>query len=277
MRKQTSQPVLRMVILAMVGALGLAAAHPSHAEKSSDPDTKATTLRVGTSADYRPLIFKEDGKVVGIEADFAELLSKDLGVELNLVEVPWTDLVPALRESRIDVIMSGMSITDKRSELVSFTDPYAQIGQMALIRRQDVERLRDPAAMQAEGVRVGVHEKTTGEKFARSKLKRAKILAYPSIEDAIQALRKGKLDFVVHDAPTIWRVVGRPGYEDPELVGLYRPLTDEHLAWAVRKDDEVLRKRLSDALAKWRESGQLEQILDRWVTIRKVTVEISPK
>jgi polar amino acid transport system substrate-binding protein len=233
-------------------------------------------LRVGTTADYRPLVFKENGKIAGLEADFAVALAEDLDIPIDLVEVPWTELIPALRDRRIDVIMSGMSITEARSQLVSFADPYMQIGQMALIRHEDFDRLRLPAAMHAQGVRVGVHEKTTGEEFARSKLKRAKVLAYTSIEDAIQALRQGKLDFVVHDAPTVWRVVGRPGHEDPQLVGLYRPLTDEHLAWAVRKENEDLRKRLSSVLARWRKSGQLEEILARWVTIRRVTVELAP-
>jgi ABC-type amino acid transport substrate-binding protein len=277
MSKRTGKAFRYVAALSIVCALSLLTAQPSHGQKPPDPKRKPTPLRVGAAADYRPLVFKENGKIVGIEADFAENLSKELGIAVDFVEVPWTDLIPALREHRIDVIMSGMSVTDERSELVSFADPYMQVGQMALIRRQDVDRLRDPAAMQAEGVRVGVQEKTTGEAFAHSKLKRAKVVAFASIEEAIQALRKGDLDFVVHDAPTIWGVVGRPGREDPDLVGLYRPLTDEYLAWAVGREDEGLRKRLNSALAKWRESGQLDHILDRWVTIRKMTVEISPK
>jgi ABC-type amino acid transport substrate-binding protein len=268
---------MRVTALSIVCALSVVTAQPSHAKESSAPKAKPTPLRVGVTADYRPLAFKENGKIVGIEADFAADLSKELGVAVSFVEVPWADLIPALREHRIDIIMSGMSVTPERSELVSFADPYMQVGQMALIRRQDVDRLRDPAALQAEGIRVGVQEKTTGEAYARTNLKRAKVVTFASIDEAIQALRKGDLDVVVHDAPTIWGVVGRPGHEDPDLVGLYRPLSDEYLAWAVRKDDEGLRKRLNGALAKWRKSGQLDHVLDRWVTIRKITVEISPK
>ncbi len=240
-------------------------------------EAKPTPVRVGTSADYRPLTFEEDGKIRGVESEFAEALSKELGLPFQLVKLPWPELIPALREGKIDVIMSGMSITDERSAAVSFADPYLQVGQMALIRKEDRIRFDDPAAMHAEGMRVGVHAKTTGEQFAREKLKAAEIVSHASIEEAIDALRKGQLDFVVHDAPTIWRVVGRPKHEDPELTGLYQPLTEEYLAWAVRKDAGAFRKRLNQALAGWRASGRLEQILDHWITVRKVTIHVAPR
>ena len=278
MREQASRPVLRRATLTILCGLVLTGAQLVHGETASSPDAKPTPVHVGTAADYRPLVFKQDRKIAGIEADFVKLLSNDLDVPFEFVELAWTDLVPALRQGRIDLIMSGMSITEERSELVAFTDPYLQTGQMALIHRKDRTRLDDPAALRGGGIRVGVHEKTTGEKFARAELTNATIVPYyGSIDDAIQALRERKIDCVIHDAPTIWRVVGRPGQEDPDLIGLYRPLTDEYLAWAVRKDDDDLRKRLNGALAKWRESGDLEDVLDRWITIRRVSVEIAPK
>jgi len=263
-------------LAALICGVALALASPAHGAPAA-PEANPTPVRVGTSADYPPLDFEENGKIVGIEPEFAAQLSQDLGVPFEIVQLPWTDLIPSLRAGKIDVIMSGMSITDERSELVSFCDPYLQVGQMALIRKQDRTRLDDPAAMRAEGVRVGVSKKTTGEAFAREKLKSAKIVVYPSIEEAIAALRKGELDYVIHDAPTIWRVVGRPPHEDPDLVGLYRPLTDEYLAWAVRKDDDGFRKRLNSALSEWRKSGQLEHIIDHWITIRKVSIELAPR
>jgi ABC-type amino acid transport substrate-binding protein len=43
--------------------------------------------------------------------------------------------------------MSGMSITDERKELVSFTEPYLRVGQMALIRRADEGRLPEVTAV----------------------------------------------------------------------------------------------------------------------------------
>ena len=272
MMKSMSAPGWLWGIVATAIALSITPGVAAAQEAAED----TAALRVGIATNYAPLAFAENGHIAGVEADFAQKLPAELGVKVTIVEIPWEEMIRALQDRRIDVIMSGMSITDERSELVSFTDPYLQVGQMALIRKKDRIRFDDPAAMRAEGVRVGVHANTTSEQFARAKLKGAKVVPYASIEEAIADLRKGDLDFVIHDAPTIWRVVGRPKHEDPDLTGLYQPLTEEYLAWAVRKDDEALRQRLNGVLRRWKETKQIDTVLDKWITVRKETISVKP-
>jgi polar amino acid transport system substrate-binding protein len=231
-------------------------------------------LRVGISTDYAPIAFKEGGEIKGVEADFAHQLTADYGTAIELVETSWNELIPALQENKIDVIMSGMSVTADRKAKVDFVQPYKRVGQMVLIRKADITRLSEPAAMTAKGARVGVETYTTGEAYARGHLPKAAITAFATVEEGIAALRKGEIDFFVHDAPTIWRVVGRPATEDPDLTGLYRPLTDEGLAWAVRKGDAKTRKFLDAALARWRKDGTLQSIVDRWVPVKKIAVKV---
>ena len=104
-------------------------------------------LRVGIAGNYPPLAFKQDGELAGIEVEFARQLGTELGLTIRLVELPFPDLIPALLANRIDVIMSGMSITPEREKLVSFTDSYLRVGQMRLMRRADADRLNSHAAM----------------------------------------------------------------------------------------------------------------------------------
>ena len=216
------------------------------------------------------------GKIEGIEADFAHQLPKDLGTEVTIVEVAWNDLIPALLDHRIDVIMAGMSITQERRKRVDFTDPYMQVGQMAVIRKDDISRLHDPAVIDAKTSRVGFQKDTTGELFARENLKNAQLVGFDSIDAGIAALRAKKIDYFIHDAPTIWRLTGGFGPENADLMGLYRPLTIEHLAWAVRKDDGSLRDSLNQVLENWGRDGFLESVLDKWLKVRKVTLEVRP-
>jgi ABC-type amino acid transport substrate-binding protein len=89
----------------------------------------------------------------------------------------------------------------------------------------------------------------------------------------VQALREKRIDYLVHDAPTIWRIVGGFLSTETELTGLYRPLTEEYLAWAVRKDDAALADQLNAALAKWRADGQLDLVLDSWIRVRRIEVD----
>jgi len=233
-----------------------------------------STLRVGIATNYAPLAFAENGQIAGVEADFARKLPAELGVKVTIIEVPWEEMIQALQDRRIDVIMSGMSITEERKQLIGFTDPYLRVGQMALVRKADYDRLRGRAAMDRSTSRVGFLKATTGESFARAHLKHAKLEGFDSIDDGVAALRTGKLDFFIHDAPTIWRITG--GFSSPErdLRGLYRPLTEEYLAWAVRKDDDALRQRLNGVLRRWKDTKQIDAVLDKWITVRKETISV---
>ena len=224
-------------------------------------------LRIGISPDYPPLAYKEKPfGLVGLEVDLANQIGKGLGKQIVFVETPFPDLINALLQERIDIIMSGMSVTAEREKLVNFTDSYAPIGQMALVRATDVELFPNVQAFTHTSQKVGFVQDTTGELAARGLFLKAKIVPQPTIEGGVVALRKGEIDVFIHDAPTIWRIAGNPS--EQELKGLYWRLTDEHLAWAVRKDDEPLRFAINQELAQLKESGRLKQILSRWVALR---------
>lgn len=234
-------------------------------------------IRVGITPNYPPLAFERDGRIVGVEPDLADAVAKVLGVKLTLVEIPWDELAQALAAKEIDVVMSGVSVTERRKQLASFTRPYLEIGQMVLIRKQDLGKRSAPEAIREKGARVGVERLTTGARYARENLAQATVVEFDSIDAGLEALREGRIDFFIHDAPTVWRLTGRFTDADEELVGLYRPLTREEIAWAVRKDEAAtLGAALDGALAKLQADGRVQAILDRWITVRKVTKEIAP-
>jgi polar amino acid transport system substrate-binding protein len=230
----------------------------------------APPLRVGTAADYAPLAFEENGALRGVEVELAGRVATELGRPLALQRIRFDELIPALRAGRIDVIMTGMSITEERGALVRFTRPYLRVGQMALIRAAEWEERRGIAAMSRPDTRVGFRTATTSESFVRTRLPRADAVGFDSVEAGVASLRAGTIDYFVHDAPTIWRIVGGFASDERELRGLYEPLTDEHLAWAVRREDEALAARLDALVAAWQADGSLEEILDRWIPVRKV-------
>jgi ABC-type amino acid transport substrate-binding protein len=238
-------------------------------------------LKVGITPNYPPLAFERDGKIVGIEPDLAAALAKQTGTRFVLVSTPWDELPEALNSREVDVVMSGVSITERRKQTVAFTSPYLAIGQMAVVRSEDLARLGGAGALDQKGVRVGVQRLTTGARYARDELNRATLVEFGSVESGIEALREKRIDAFIHDAPTVWRLTGR--FEDDSsraLAGLYRPLTDEKIAWAVRKADAgTIGAALDAGLAKLRADGTLEQIIDRWITVRKVAkgpAELAP-
>jgi ABC-type amino acid transport substrate-binding protein len=214
-----------------------------------------------------PLAYKDPTfGLTGAEVDFANELATGLGKKIVFIEMPFSELIQALVENRIDIIMSGMSITSEREKLVSFTDSYVQIGQMALVRAKDKQAFPTVQSFSTLTSKVGFVKDTTGGIAAKAFFPRAVLTPQTTVETGVASLRKGEIQVFIHDAPTIWRIAGNPN--EKELEGLYWPLTKEHLAWAVRKDDEPLRFALNRELEQWRLSGRLKQILTRWIPVR---------
>lgn len=229
----------------------------------------AAELRVGISPDYPPLAYKQDGRIVGIEPDNTRAVGKILGHSMTLVEMPFENLMPALEAGKIDVIMSGFSVTAERSERITFTHPYMEMGQMAIMHRDKVAQFAQPWSVYREGVRIGVEQGTTGAAFAERELKDAKVSFFADAAAAFAGLRKDEIDLYIHDAPTSWQLA--TATDNNDLISLYSPLTDEKLAWAVRKGDDALADELNRALGKMKGNGTLRYILNRWIP---VTVEV---
>jgi ABC-type amino acid transport substrate-binding protein len=231
-------------------------------------------LRVGITPNYPPLALKDGGALKGVEVDFSVLLGKQLGVQIKMVELPWEELIPALVDGKIDIIMSGMSITAARTEYIDFTVPYMTIGQMALVRKVELPRRRDQSDLDLPTSKVGVLQNTTGDYYARRSLKQASVMGFTTVEEGVAALRSGQIDFFLSDAPTIWQITSRGAVENQDLGGIYRPLTTEYLAWGVRQGDDVLRRQLNTTLLNWEQAGQIHDVLDDWINTRRVTLQM---
>jgi polar amino acid transport system substrate-binding protein len=254
-----------LIFITTVWAAGCA-----HNGSLSPPSRLATNsgreLRVGLDPHYPPVVYKVQDKLEGIEVELARQLGQALNRKIVFVETRWEDLIPALNRGRFDVIMSGMSVTEERQNLILFTDPYMRIGQMAVIREADLENFRSPAAIYGTTARVGFQEATTGARFVREHLRQAVFVPQESAEQGLAALRSGQIDLFIHDAPTVWRLAA--DLTNKDLMGLYWPLTEESLAWGLRKSDEDLRRELNSRLSRWKESGRLQMILSKWIRLR---------
>jgi ABC-type amino acid transport substrate-binding protein len=254
----------RVIGACLLAALSIAGCSSTQVAVSAPTvPAKTSALRVGAAPNFPPLIFKKGGNIVGIEADLAARLGEQMRRQVEWVELAWPALIPALLQGRIDVIMSGMSITPERERAVLFTEPYMRAGQMAIIRAQDAALLGQPSALSRGRWKIGYEAGTPGARFVQDRLPLAIGIPYPSAEDGLRALRAREIDLFIHDAPTAWRIA-----EDRTLLGLYTPLTEENLAWAVRKTDTALRDRLNAALSRWQQDGSLQAVLDRWIRIQ---------
>jgi polar amino acid transport system substrate-binding protein len=246
------------MLIAVAAALGACAA------STPGPAPSPSVLRVGVCANSPPVIFRDkDGSYAGFEAEMASALAASLRRSAVFVECDWEDLIPALLENRIDIIMSGMTITESRSVRVAFTDAYMRSGQAALTTNRQALRFPGRTALLSVPVRLGTEKGTIGEIVARQYFTLAKNIAFKDPEKGVKAVLGGRADLFMHDAPVIWWYASQ--YEARGLTALPFLITEEGIAWAVRKDDEQLLAGANRFIAAWQQDGRFKDLMRRWL------------
>jgi polar amino acid transport system substrate-binding protein len=230
-----------------------------------DADSGATNapLRVGITPNMPPLIYKQGRDTIGLEVDLANDLGRELGRPVRFVELRWDDQITALTQKKTDIIMSGMSVTKLRSMRIAFTDSYLEVGQLALVRRSDLERFYNRAAILLCSERVGVEKGTTGDLLVQQAFINAKRAVYSSSQAAVKDLINARIDMAIHDAPVVWWEASV--HESDGIAVANVPLTTEYLAWGVREDDPAFLKAVNGILARWVQEGKLQGAVKRWI------------
>lgn len=208
------------------------------------------------------MAFKQDKQLAGLEVDFARTLGGELGREVKFIELDWEDQIPSLLNGKTDIIMSSMSITTARQMRVSFCAPYLRIGQMGLVRRENLGQYALGFPIQPAGV-IGVKKATTGDFLAQQEFPRSKRKEYATGDEAARALVKKRIDLFISDETLVWWLASEN--EANGLAPVPIRLSDEQLAWAVNKTNTDLLSAANSALAKMQQDGRATGFLKHWL------------
>jgi ABC-type amino acid transport substrate-binding protein len=256
----------RCVLLSLLLAVALSLSACSWLRKEITPADKATgqPLRVGMTTDNPPITYRKDGRIVGLEPSLAQGLGRFSNRKIEMVELMQADLIPALLDKRIDIIMAGLTVDQASGKPLAFTDPYLMSGQICLVRLDDHKRYTKGASdLLKKNVRVGTIRNSDGDLFLQEiGVKKGKTL-FTSVDQGIQALIGKKIDAFVHDLPAGFYYAAR--YVDQGVTPVVTPMTRESLVWGVRRDDETLQKTANLYLDSVRQSGELRKMIERWI------------
>jgi polar amino acid transport system substrate-binding protein len=259
----SSRWLLLICFLAGLHLLVGCAAPGQHSVKSIEIPPDVNILRVGVSPDAQPLIYRQGNTIVGLEADFARELAKDLGKSLRFVELDWIDLIPALMANKIDIIMSGMTKTVLREVRISFCIPYLKSGQMALIRREDAARFSTGIFTLTTSSAIGVIKNTYGEYFVDEQYRSVKKIAFSNSQPAVKALIDKRIDMFIYDGPMVLYLAS--ANEINGLTAIFAPFTEEWLAWAVNKDNKALLDSANNFLKTINSDGRYKKLIRHWI------------
>lgn len=226
--------------------------------------TGAAPLRVGISTNAPPLAFKQGGKLQGLEIDLALQLGRFLNRDIQFNELKWDNQLPALESGKIDVIMSGMTITPERSYRVAFSKPYLRTGQMLLAKTKKAGLFVNGIySLMGTQPAIGTIQGTTGDFIITNTINRANITRYSTTQKAIKALENDEIDVFVHDAQIVCYFAFRS--KDNNLTPIRQLASEEFLGWAVNRSNSVLLDQLNDFLATQKNSGKLQESIKHWI------------
>lgn len=268
----------KILALAMAAALCVAALSGcgNAADKQSvDAIKKAGKITMATNAEFPPFEYLENDKVVGVDADIAAEIAKDLGVELEIVDGKFDAVIPSVQSGKVSFGAAGMTVTEEREKEVDFSVKYITSTQYIIVPKDsDVKTIEDLA-----GKRIGVQLGTTGDFIISDEVEGYKdddgnpvkgvlqdtgatITRANNAIDATQDMVNGKLDAVVIDKLPAENIVATQATTKTfELVYSDGSNTEEQYAIAVAKGNESLLEAINKTLQRLMDEGKIDEFV----------------
>ena len=217
-------------------------------------------LIVGSSATYRPFAYESPSKeIIGYDVDIIKAVAQKAGLQIKIVNTPWTGIFAALNNGDVDLVISGVTINEKRKQSYDFTAPYFEARQlMAVPQSSTVKTLKDLA-----GKKVGVVTGSTGDDIASREFGKTNpdIRRFESTPVVISELANSGLDAAIGDNGVIaFRV-----QEHKTLKTVSDPsFPKEYFGIVVKQGNKALQDKLNAGLAAIKADGSYATIYKKW-------------
>ncbi|WP_349947106.1 basic amino acid ABC transporter substrate-binding protein [Lacrimispora sp. BS-2] len=251
-------------VIAMAGVVCMAALLTACAGSGTKTETTAAgqkesaeKLVMVTNAEFPPYEYYDNNEIVGIDADIARAIADKLGMELEIQDMAFDSLIPAVQSGKGDFTAAGMTVSEDRKKNVDFTDTYAEAAQVIIVKEGSEIKTPD----ELTGKKMGVQTGTTGDIYAED-IEDAVVQRFNKGMEAVMALSQGKIDAVIIDREPAKVFVK----ENAGLMILDEAFTEEEYAIAIKKDNKELLDKMNGAIKELKESGELKKIVDKYIT-----------
>lgn len=222
----------------------------------SASEGEAKSLVMATNAEFPPYEYYENQEIVGIDVEIAQAIADDLGMKLEIEDMAFDSIIAAVQSGKADIGAAGMTVTEDRLESVNFTDSYTTAAQVIIVKEGSDIATPDDLMNKTVGVQLG----TTGDIYVDD-IENATVERYNKGFEAVQALLQGKIDAVIIDREPAKVFVS----QNEGLAIVDEEFTLEDYAIAIAKDNEDLLKSINESLARLKESGKLQEIIDKYI------------
>ena len=220
-------------------------------------------LKVGMSGNQPPMnMANREGGLMGFDVDLAQALAAAMNVQLEIKQMPFGDLMTALEKNEIDMVLSNLSITPERTELVSFVGPYMMSGKSILTTSDSIGEMTSTNEFNRKDLKILALKNSTHTSFVKQVAPDATLIEVASYDEGVSLLINGKADLMVADMTQCILAVMR--FPEASLITLDEPLTVEPIGIAISKEDKQFYNLVDNYLRSYEKTGVLTQLRSKW-------------
>lgn len=244
------------------------------AARSLEAIKQTGELKVAIRDNLPPMEFIENGKLLGIDPELAEMLAQSLGVKLQRVSFKEAkERETLLIQQTVDAVISVYSVTEKRMELVSFSEPYFDSGSVILIRQTDKDKIKTYKDL--AGKNVATTRGSVSAETLEAVIPTATSTLLPNgINQGFAMLKAGKVDAVLYDKPVLDFVASK----DKTLAVVKEdPIDPNQYAIGLNLQDKELLDHVNQFLQEIKSNGKLKALLNNYSTGSVELAPVDPK
>lgn len=218
-------------------------------------------VSVAVVNDYPPFEYIEDGELAGFDIELLERIGELENMKINWEIMKFDGIIPALQGNQVDAAASAITITDERSEVVNFSDPYFDSGSVLIVAKDSpIQVVED-----IDGKKVVAKQGTTGLMKARE-FEEEYDIEISVLQDDVAVyldVETGNSDVAINEFISAAYKINQEG-EDSKLRITDEILTGEQLGFAVSKDNSEVLERINSGISKLQENGEYDDMYSKY-------------
>jgi polar amino acid transport system substrate-binding protein len=235
---------------------------PAVEQDEVEPETseEPKTLVMGTSADYPPYesIDLASGDIIGFDVDIATFITEELGYDLQIEDMDFDGLIPAMGAGRVDFVLAGMTPTEDRKKNADFSDIYFTATNLIVSQADaNINSLEDLAGLKV-GVQLGSIQEGEAEDLKEEY--GFEVIKLNRISEIMQELLSGRIDAILMED-----TVAKGHMEAQQQLTSFEIEADEEVGSAIAfpKGSE-LTESFNEKLNELIDSGKMEELVIKW-------------
>lgn len=256
--KKSIWQICAILLMVSIGSACTQSDTPNTDASGNGKNDSNGTLRVATEGAYAPFNYTQpDGSLDGLDVALANALCQKMQKTCQINAQDWDGIIPALQAGKYDMIVSAMSITDERRQVVDFSQPYFA-NQLVFIAKRDSNF--DPAHIDSVQASVAAQRTTISSQWLEKTHPNIKIAQYDTLDNAFLDVKSGRSVAMIADIVPAKRWLS----QNSEFAIKGAPIDiGDNIAIAMQKGDARLQE-VDNALGALKADGMLDSIVQKY-------------